>query len=94
MARQRGRSWAGVAGDVALTVAAVLGTVCILLVIAAALFDVRIILFSTGSMSPTIPAGSAALVRSIPAADVQVGDVVKVERAGQLPITHRVTGVE
>ena len=94
MPRGRGRSWAGVAGDAALTVAAVLGTVCILLVIAAALFDVRIILFSTGSMSPTIPAGSAALVRSIPAADVQIGDVVTIDRPGQLPITHRVTGVE
>ena len=94
MPRGRGRSWASVAGDAALTVAAVLGTACILLVIAAAIFDVRIILFSTGSMSPTIPAGSAALVRSIPAADVRIGDVVTIDRPGQLPITHRVTGAE
>lgn len=93
MRRVRGRSWAGVAADAALTVAAVLGTLCIVLVIAAAFFDVRIILFSTGSMSPTIPAGSAAVVRSIPASEVRVGDVITVDRPGKLPITHRATTV-
>ena len=91
MAREDKRSWGAVVGDGALTVVAVLGAVCIALVIAAALFDVRIILFSTGSMSPTIPAGSAAVVRHIPAADIAVGDVVTVDRPGKLPITHRVT---
>lgn len=80
-------------GDTVLTVAAVLGALCIALVIAAALFDVRIILFSTGSMSPTIPAGSAAVVRQIPAAEVHVGDVITVDRPGKLPITHRATSV-
>lgn len=93
MRRVRGRSWAGVVADAALTVAAVLGTLCIVLVIAAAFFDVRIILFSTGSMSPTIPAGSAAVVRSIPASEVRVGDVITVDRPGKLPITHRATTV-
>ncbi|WP_205791422.1 hypothetical protein [Microbacterium sulfonylureivorans] len=80
-------------GDIALTVAAVLGTVCIGLVIAAVFFDVRIILFSTGSMSPTIPAGSAAIVRQIPASEIEVGDVITVDRPGKLPITHRATSV-
>ena len=93
MARGRGRSWLRVAGDIALTGAAVLGTICIVLVLAAAFFDARIILFSTGSMSPTIPAGSAAVVRQIPAAEIDVGDVITVDRPGRLPITHRVTGV-
>ncbi|MGA7149057.1 MAG: hypothetical protein WBX17_11280 [Microbacterium sp.] len=87
------RSWGAVVGDGALTVVAVLGAVCIALVIAAAFFDVRIMLFSTGSMSPTIPAGSAAIVRHIPAAEIGVGDVVTVDRPGKLPITHRVTSV-
>lgn len=94
MGEARARSWRSVTADAALTIAAALGAVCIALVIAAALFDVRIILFSTGSMSPAIPAGSAAIVRGIPAADVSVGDVITVERPGQLPITHRVTSVE
>ena len=33
----------------------------------------------TGSMSPTIPQGSAALVREIGVNQVHVGDVVRVE---------------
>ncbi|WP_461472760.1 S24/S26 family peptidase [Microbacterium sp. HJ5] len=94
MRASRRRSWASTAGDIPLTVAAVLGALCITLVIAAVFFDVRIILFSTGSMSPAIPAGSAAIVRSIPAADVRPGDVITVERPGRLPITHRATSVE
>ncbi|WP_157535787.1 S26 family signal peptidase [Microbacterium sp. Root166] len=93
MPRRDERSWGAVLGDGALTVAAVLGAVCIALVIVAAIFDVRIILFSTGSMSPTIPAGSAAIVRHIPADEIAVGDVVTVDRPGKLPITHRVTSV-
>ncbi|MGR6741127.1 S26 family signal peptidase [Microbacterium sp. F1-18] len=80
-------------GDVALVVAAAAGALCIVLAIAAAVFDVRVTLFSTGSMSPTIPAGAAAVARGIPASEVRVGDVVTVERAGKLPITHRVTSV-
>ena len=87
------RRWARLA-DAGLTVAAVLGAVCIVLAVAAVLFDVRIVMFRTGSMSPTIPAGSAAVVHGIPAADIRVGDVVMVERAGQLPVTHRVVGVD
>lgn len=76
-----------------LVLAAAAGAICIVLAIAAAVFDVRVTLFSTGSMSPTIPAGAAAVARGIPASEVRVGDVVTVDRAGKLPITHRVTSV-
>ncbi|MDW4573738.1 S26 family signal peptidase [Microbacterium sp. M3] len=93
MARRRRSAWA-TAGDAALTVAAVLGAVCIVLAIAAAVFDVRIVLFRTGSMSPTIPAGSAAIVHAVPAGDIAVGDVIMVDRPGDLPVTHRVVGIE
>ncbi|WP_106816423.1 S26 family signal peptidase [Microbacterium timonense] len=93
MAPRQRSAW-GRAGDAALAVAAVLGAVCIVLAIAAAVFDVRIVLFRTGSMSPTIPAGSAAIVHGIPADQVGVGDVVMVDRPGQLPVTHRVVAVE
>jgi len=79
--------------DVALTLASIGGVVCILLVIAAAVFHVSLIMFKTGSMSPTIPAGSLAVVREIPAEDARVGDVVTIARPGELPITHRVTSV-
>lgn len=81
-------------GDAGLAVAAILGAVCIVLAVAAAVFDVRIVMFRTGSMSPTIPAGSAAVVHGIPAADIRVGDVIMVDRAGKLPVTHRVVGIE
>lgn len=73
-----------------LNIAAVGGAVCIVAVVGAVLFNVSLIMFSTGSMSPTIPAGSLAVVRQVPASTIEVGDVVTVDRAGKLPITHRV----
>jgi signal peptidase len=91
MKRRRGA--ASVVGDVLLTIAAAGGAVCIAFVIAAATFEISIMLFKTGSMSPAIPAGAAALVREVPAASVEVGDVVTVERPGKLPVTHRVVAI-
>ncbi len=44
-------------------------------------------------MEPTIPTGSLAVVHEIPASEIAVGDIVTVDRPGQLPITHRVTSV-
>lgn len=74
--------------------AAALGLVAIVLVFCAYFFNMSIILFRTGSMEPTIPAGSAALVQEIEASEVEVGDVLTVERPGDMPVTHRVTSVE
>ena len=79
------------AGNIALWAASAGGVLCIALVILSGLFNISLIMFKTGSMSPTIPTGSLALVREIPASEVAVGDVVTVDRAGELPITHRVT---
>ncbi|MBH0007834.1 signal peptidase I [Salinibacterium sp. SWN1162] len=80
-------------GNALLTVAAAGGALCIVLVLLAVVFNITLIMFKTGSMSPTIPAGSLAVVKEIPAAEVAVGDVVTVDRLGALPITHRVTSV-
>ena len=80
-------------GDAALWIAAAAGTLCILLVVLAMTAGITLILFRTGSMSPTIPAGSVAVVQRVPAAEVEVGDVVTVDRDGELPVTHRVTGI-
>lgn len=82
-----------VVGDVLLWVAAVAGTLCILLVVLAFTAQITLILFRTGSMSPTIPAGAVAVVQRVPAGEVAVGDVVTVDRDGELPVTHRVTAV-
>jgi signal peptidase I len=80
--------------DVALWLAAAAGVLCIAAVIAAAVFQVSMIMFATGSMSPTIPTGSLAVVHKIPASEIRLGEVVTVDRDGELPITHRVVGIE
>ena len=77
-------------GEVVLTVLAVFGLVCAAAAVAAWTFGISIMLFKTGSMSPQIPAGSMALVREIPAAEAEIGDVITVDREHGLPITHRV----
>ncbi len=79
--------------DVVLWSLGVLGLLSLIAAGVAHLWGLSIILFSTGSMSPTIPAGSAALVQRIPGSQIMVGDVVTVERADALPVTHRVTSV-
>jgi signal peptidase len=90
---RRRRTPAGVLGDVLLWVASIGGTICIIGVIVALGFHISLIMFKTGSMSPTIPTGSLAIVHEIPASEIHVGDVVTVDRPGQLPVTHRVTSV-
>lgn len=80
--------------DILLWAAAAGGAVCMVLVVLAVTAQITLIMFSTGSMSPTIPAGSVAVVQRIDAAEIEVGDVVTVDRDGELPVTHRVTGIE
>ena len=93
-ARREGRGRIGPAiADVLLWIAAVAGVVCIALVILAFTANISLIMFRTGSMSPTIPAGSVAVVQQIPASAIEVGDVVTVDREDELPVTHRVTSV-
>ena len=82
-----------VLGNGLLTALAIGGVICIVLVGLAFFFNVTLMMFKTGSMSPTIPAGSVALVREIPASEIQIGDVVTVARPNALPVTHRVTSV-
>ena len=92
--KQPRRSWWGIAGDVFLNTLAVGGIICIALVACAFVFNITLIMFKTGSMSPAIPAGSLAVVRAVPADSVGVGDVVTVDREGMLPVTHRVVATE
>jgi signal peptidase len=93
IAERRPRTPAGVIGDVLLWVASIAGVICIAVVVAALVFHVTLIMFKTGSMEPTIPTGSLAVVHQIPADEARVGDIVTVDRPGLLPITHRVTSV-
>lgn len=82
-------------GGALLNVLAALGVVCLVLVVLGFAFNVSIVMFKTGSMSPTIPAGSIAFVREIPAQEMEVGDVVTVDRGeSTLPVTHRVITID
>ncbi|WP_150463143.1 signal peptidase I [Nesterenkonia ebinurensis] len=77
-----------------LWLAAAAGLVCIVLVILAYTLGISLIMFRTGSMEPTIPTGSVAVVQDVEAAEVQIGDILTVDREGELPVTHRVTAIE
>ncbi|MGK3950281.1 signal peptidase I [Microbacterium sp. K2] len=79
--------------DALLWIAAIAGLACIVLVIVALTANITLIMFRTGSMAPTIPAGSVAVVQSVAASQVHVGDVVTVDREGSLPVTHRITSI-
>lgn len=80
--------------DLVLTVLAVAGALCIILVIVGLTMNVSIMMFRTGSMEPTISTGSIALVREIPATEMSEGDIVTVDRGENiLPVTHRVTEI-
>ncbi|OQQ31347.1 signal peptidase I [Prescottella equi] len=82
------------AREVALTVGAVAGLICIVATVAALLFDVKPLIFRSASMSPAITTGSIALARTVPATDLTVGDVVSVENAQGTRITHRVYEIQ
>ncbi|NRQ50537.1 signal peptidase I [Aeromicrobium stalagmiti] len=81
-------------GEIALTVGALLGVLCVVVAGLALVLDVKPLIFRSGSMTPTIQTGALAVARSVPASDIQVGDVVSVVGAGDVRVTHRVTGVE
>jgi signal peptidase len=80
--------------DAVLGLAALAGLACILWLVASTFFGLQMLIFQTGSMAPTMPTGTAAIAQPITAEQINVGDVVMVERQGQLPVTHRVVSVD
>lgn len=81
-------------GSALLTVGAVLGASCLVLVVLAPTMGVRPLLFRSDSMSPTIEAGDLAIARSVPVSDVEVDDIVSVTTSGGDRVTHRVAAVD
>jgi signal peptidase len=75
-----------------ITLAGLLGVIAILVTIAP-FFGWTVVRLATGSMTPTFPTDSLLLTRTVPASQVVVGDIVTVQRSGELPITHRVVSV-
>jgi signal peptidase I len=80
------------AGDLALSVGALVGALCLVLTLGGLLFGVRPVIFQSGSMSPAIPAGGLALAKEAPAKDLRVGDIVTV-RVGDTRVSHRIVDV-
>lgn len=56
--------------------------------------NMGLVMFRTGSMEPTIPAGSVALVQPIDPEQITVGDVLTVDTEEMdISVTHRVTAL-
>ena len=73
-----------------LTFGAVAGVVCMLLAVAAFAFDVRPVIFRSGSMAPAIDTGALALSRTTDAKDLAIGDIVTVKTGAGVRVTHRI----
>ncbi|EME20047.1 MULTISPECIES: signal peptidase I [Rhodococcus] len=86
----RGSRSARAGRELALTVGAVAGLICVVAATASMLFGIKPLVFRSGSMSPEITTGSLALARTVPATDLAVGDVVSVVNGQGTRITHRV----
>jgi signal peptidase len=80
-------------GDLLLTLAALVGVVVMGITVTAHSTGLRPLVVKSGSMEPTIPTGGMILVRTIPASEIEVDDVVAVKRPDNTRVTHRVLEV-
>jgi signal peptidase I len=80
--------------ELVLTASAMVGAACIVIAIVCLTFDLRLLAFQSGSMSPTIRTGSLALARTVDAGDLARGDVVSVHTATGSRVTHRIVGIQ
>lgn len=80
--------------EILLTVAAVLGVAATGLTVAAATSGYEPLVVRSGSMEPGIPTGGMVLVRTVPAAELGVGDVVTVHLPTGTRVTHRIVSLE
>jgi signal peptidase I len=83
----------GVVKRCLISLAGLLGVIAILVTIAP-FFGWTVVRLATGSMTPTFPTDSLLITHEVPAADVRIGDIVMVQRVGELPITHRVVAMQ
>ncbi|MBO1268123.1 S26 family signal peptidase [Arthrobacter sp. PO-11] len=80
--------------EIALTLVAVLGLLCILALVLGFLYKASFVVFRTGSMEPNYPVGALSLTVQVPAGDLLPGDVVSVKRTeASALVTHRVVSV-
>lgn len=74
----------------ALTVGAVLGVMCVVAALASWMFGVTPLVFTSGSMSPSIETGALGFARTVDADELAVGDVVSVTNTSGTRISHRI----
>ncbi|WP_208020688.1 signal peptidase I [Labedella phragmitis] len=80
--------------SVLVTVGGIVGIAVLVCVASGWVFGMSVLVFTTGSMAPSMPTGTAAIVQHVDASSVVVGDVVTVPRPGEaLPVTHRVESI-
>lgn len=80
--------------SILLTAGAAIGAACLFVAAACVALGLRPMVVTTGSMSPTIPAGSLAFAQDAAADDAAVGDIVAVRRADGTRVMHRVVSAE
>jgi signal peptidase I len=73
-----------------LNLGAGLGVLCVLAAVASIGFSIRPLIFRSGSMGPEIRTGALGLARTVPAAELSVGDVVSVVNDRGVRVTHRI----
>lgn len=71
-----------------------LGSLCLLSLVAGWAFNVTPLVFASGSMSPAYDAGALGIAKQVPAADLEVGDVVSVVNSKGDRVTHRIVGLQ
>lgn len=77
-----------------MTVGATAGLICILVALSALLFGIKPLVFRSGSMGPTIQTGALGLAKTVPASELEVGDVVSVVNDSGTRITHRINAID
>ena len=75
--------------------AALIGALTVVWFLGSWVFGWSLVVLTTGSMAPSMPAGSVAVTVPISASEIAVGDVLTLPQEGRtLPVTHRVVDVE
>lgn len=77
-----------------LTLGAILGTLCLSAALTGILLGAKPLVFRSGSMAPAINTGALAVSLPVEAEEIRTGDIVSVENAAGVRITHRVVTSE
>jgi signal peptidase len=82
------------AHNMLLTVGAVLGAFCVLATLVGVLAGAKPLIFRSGSMSPAITTGALGVSVPVQAPDIHIGDILSVENAAGIRVTHRVVSTQ